>query len=86
IVNHFLFVSGLDSAHSDWRRDSRFPRNVCYRCSLCNEKMQNSGNIYINSISQQNVKEEIYVNGDEDKGKKENRAVEEDIYINGLSY
>ncbi|XP_069597291.1 myelin-associated glycoprotein-like [Ranitomeya imitator] len=46
---------------------------------------ENSGNIYINSISQ-NVKEEIYVNGDEDKGKKENRAVEEDIYINGLSY
>ncbi|XP_073513735.1 myelin-associated glycoprotein-like isoform X3 [Phyllobates terribilis] len=43
----------------------------------------NSGNIYMNSISQ-NHEEEVYVNAEEEKGKKENKT--EDIYINCLSY
>ncbi|KAM4015776.1 myelin-associated glycoprotein-like isoform 1-T2 [Anomaloglossus baeobatrachus] len=46
---------------------------------------ENSGNIYMNSTSQ-NGKEDVYTNMEKEKGNKENKAVEEDIYINCLSH
>ncbi|XP_073426704.1 myelin-associated glycoprotein-like isoform X2 [Dendrobates tinctorius] len=81
IMEDTPFNSDISTKDGKKRHHSRRDSKDNNHCVI----YENSGKIYMNSISQ-NVKEEIYVNTEEAKGKKEGKAVEEDIYINCYSY